>query len=125
MAHSVTIPGRSLAIVLTYNSLKPHQSGSLYDIILGEVIVNKHPNIYLIPMIHNVDVHRTERLPLVVINFTSDDISLLRGDLMGSMHPQSLDILEIITETSTEPSSVVCENMVTEILNKQEKRKKR
>ena len=123
MAHTVTIPSRTLAIVSTYNSLKPHQSGSLYEIIPNEDIINKHPNMYLIPMIHNVDVHRMEHLPLVVINFASDDISLLRGDLMGSMHPQSIDISEIVTETSIEPSAVVCENMVTEVLNKQEKEK--
>ena len=30
MAHSVTIPGRTLAIVCVYNNLDPHQSGSLY-----------------------------------------------------------------------------------------------
>ena len=123
MAHSVTIPDRSLAIVLVYNDLNPHQSGSLYEIVPSDTIMNKHPNICIIPMIHNVDVHRTEHLPLVVINLATDDISFLRGDLMGSMQIQSLDILEIITETSTEPSSIVCEDMFNEVLNEQEKEK--
>ena len=41
------------------------------------------------------------------------------------MHIQSLDILEIITETSTEPSSIVCEYMVNEVLNEQEKEKEK
>ena len=73
-------------------------------------------------MIHNIDVHRTEHLPLVVINLATDDISLLKGDLMGFMQIQSLDISEIVTETSTEPSSIVCEDMVNEVLDVQEKR---
>ena len=125
MAHSVTIPGRSLAIVLVHNTLNPHQSGSLYEIVPSDIIMNKHPNIYIIPMIHNVDVLRMEHLPLVVINLATDDISFLRGDLMGSMHIQSLDILEIVTETSTEPSSIVCEDMVNEVLNEQEEEKEK
>ena len=123
MTHSATIPGRSLAIVSVYNDLKPHQSGSLYEIVPSDTIKNKHPNIYIIPMIHNVDVHRTEHLPLVVINLDIDDISLLRGDLMGSMHLQSLEISEILTETSTEPSSIVCEDVVNGVLKDQEKEK--
>ena len=71
-------------------------------------------------MIHNVDVHRTEHLPLVVINFTSDDIYLSKGETMGFMQIQSLDISEIKTETSTEPSSVIYEDDDKGVLNKQE-----
>ena len=125
MAHSVTIPGRSLAVVSVRNNLNPHQSGSLHEFLPSDAISNKHPNIYIIPMIHNVVVHRTEHIPIVVINFTSDDVSFLRGDLMGSMHLQSLDISEIVTETSTKPSSIACEDKDNEILSKQGKEKEK
>ena len=83
MAHSMTIPGRTLAIVCAYNNLDPHQSGSLYEIEPNGAIIDKYPNMHVIPMIHNVDVHRMEHLPLVVINFPSDDVSLLKGKTMG------------------------------------------
>ena len=71
-------------------------------------------------MIHNVDVHRTEHLPLVVINFASDDIYLSKGETMGFMQIQSLEISEIMTETSTEPSSIIYEDDDNEVLDKQE-----
>ena len=125
MAQSVTIPGRSLAIVSVYNNLSPHQSGSLYEIEPSDTIKNRHPNICIIPMIHNIDVHRMEHLPLVVINLANDDISFIKGELMGTMQIQSLEISEIITETSTEPSSVVYEDIVNEVPNEQEKEKKK
>ena len=80
MIHSVTIPGRTLAIVCIYNNLDPNQSGSLYEIEPCGILNEKYPNLCVIPMIHNVDVHRTEHLPLVVINFASDDIYLSKGD---------------------------------------------
>ena len=120
MTHSVTIPGRTLAITCMYNNLNPNQSGSLYEIETCSILKEKYPNLYVIPMIHNVDVHKTEHLPLVVINFVSDDIYLLKGETMGFMQIQPIDISEIMTETSTEPLSIIYEDDDKEVLNKQE-----
>ena len=120
MAHSVTIQGRTLAIVCVYNNLDPHQSGSLYDIEPNGALMDKYPNTCIIPMIHNVDVHRTEHLPLIIINFATDDISFSKGEIMGFMQIQSLELSEIITETSTEPSSITYEDNVNEVLNESE-----
>ena len=120
MTHSVTIPGRTLAIVCIYNNLDPNQSGSLYEIEPCGTLHEKYPNLCIVPMIHNVDVHRTEHLPLVVINFASDDIYLSKGETMGFMQIQSINISEIITETSTEPSSIIYEEDDKEVLNNQE-----
>ena len=120
MTHSVTIPGRTLAIVCICNNLDPNQGGSLYEIEPCDMLNEKYPNLCIIPMIHNVDVHRTEHLPLVVINFASDDIYLLKGETMGFMQIQSLEISEIMTETSTEPSSIIYEDNDKEVLNMQE-----
>ena len=101
------------------NNLSPQQSGPLYEIELSNFVMNKYPNTCIIPMIHNVDVHRTAYLPLVVLNLSSDDISLLKGEVMGFMQIQSLEILEIMTETSTEPSSITYEDKVNEVLDEQ------
>ena len=120
MAHSVTIPRRTLAIVCVYNNLGPHQSGSLYDIEPNNALMNKYPNMCIIPMIHNVDVPRMEHLPIIVINFAIDDIFLLKGETMGFMKIQSLELSEIITETSAEPSSITYEDDVNEVLNESE-----
>ena len=72
-------------------------------------------------MIHNVDVHRTEHLPLVVINLAMDDVNLSKGETMGYMSIQPLEISEITRETSTEPSLLVCEDDEKEVLNRQER----
>ena len=120
MTHSVTIPGRTLAFVCICNNLDPNQSGSLYKIKPCDILNEMYPNLCVIPMIHNVDVHRTEHLPLVVINFASDDIYLLKGETMGFMQIQSVEISEIMTETSTEPSSIMYEDDNKEVLNNQE-----
>ena len=85
------------------------------------MLVEKYPNVCIIPMIHNVDVHRNEYLPLVVINFAIDDVNLLKGESMGYMSIQPLEISEIMTETSTEPSSLMYEDDEKKVLNKQGK----
>ena len=94
MTHSVTIPGRTLVIVCICNNLDPNQSGSLYEIEPCEMLGEKYPNLCIIPMIHKVEVHRTEHLPLAVISFASDDIYLSKGETMGFMQIQSLEFLK-------------------------------
>ena len=120
ITHSVIIPGRTLAIVCICNNLDPKQSGSLYEIEPCDILKDKYPDLCVIPMIHNVDVHRTEHLPLVVINLASDDAYLSKGETMGFMQKQSFEISEIMTETSTEPSSLIYEEDDKEVLNMQE-----
>ena len=120
MAHSVTLPGRTLAIVCIYNTLVPDQSGYIYEIEPSCNLYEKYPNLCVIPMIHNVDIHKTENVPLVAINLSSNEVYLLEGETMGFMQNQLLDISEIMTETSTEPSPIIFEDDDKEVLNKQE-----
>ena len=117
----MTLPGRSLAVVCVYNNLEPDQSGQLYEIEPSQHLNEKYPNLCIIPMIHNVDIHKTENVPLVVINLSTYDIYLLKGEIMGFMQNQSLDISEIVTETSTEPSPIMLEDDDKEVLQKQER----
>ena len=120
LANSVTLPGRSLIVVCVQNDLEPDQSGQIYEVEPSPCLIEEYPNLCIIPMIHNVDVHKTENIPLVVINLSNDDVYLLKGEVMGFMQNQSLDISEIVTETSTEPSPIVLENEDKEVLQNSE-----
>ena len=106
LTNSVSIPGRTLAVVQVNNTLTQEQSGHLYEVEPNYLLTNEYPNLYIVPTIHNVDLYKSENVPLVVINFSSDNINLHKGEIMGFMQCQSLDISEIKTETSTEPSSI-------------------
>ena len=83
MTHTVAIPGRTLAIVWVHNDLDPKQNGSLYEIGPDDMLIDKYANLYVIPIIHNADVHRNKYLPLVVINFAMEDVHLSRGEPIG------------------------------------------
>ena len=114
----MTLPGQSLVVVCVRNNLEPDQSGQIYEIEPSQYLKEEYPNLCIIPMIHNVDAHKTENIPFVVINLSTDDVYLLKGEVMGFMQNQSLDISEIVTETSTEPSSIILEDDNKEVLQK-------
>ena len=101
----MTLPGRTWAVVHVNNNLSPEQSRQLYEIEPNYLWTNEYPNLYIIPIIHNVDIHKTEDVPLVVINLSTDSVYLSKGEIMG----QSLDISETTTETSTEPFPILLE----------------
>ena len=107
LTNSVTLPGRSLIVISVQNNLEPDQSGQIYEVEPRQYLIEEYPNLCIIPMIHNVDVHKTENVLLVVINLSNDDVYLSKGEVMGFMQNQSLDISEMVTETSTEPSPIV------------------
>ena len=118
------LPRRTLAVIQVNSNLEPEQSGQIYEIKPNCSLFEEYPNLYIMPMIHNIDVHKTENVPLVIINFLVDDISLSKGEIMGFMQNQSLGISEIMTETSTEPSPILIEEYnTTEAFQKQEEKK--
>ena len=116
LANSVTLPRRSLIVACVQNNLEPDQNGQIYEVESSQCLTEEYPNLCIIPMIHNVGVHKTENVPLVVINLSNDDVYLLKGEVMGFMQNQSLDISEIVTETSTEPSPIELEDEDKEVL---------
>ena len=85
LANSMTLPGRTLAVVHVNNDFKPEQSGQLYEIEPNYLMAEEYPNLYIISMIHNVDIHKTEDVSLVVINFSTDSVYLSKGEIMGFM----------------------------------------
>ena len=124
MMTSVLLPGRTLAVIQVNSSLVPEQSGQIYEIEPNIMLSEKYPNVYIVPMIHNVDTYITENVPMVLINFSDDDISFSKGEIMGFLQNQSLDISEIRTETSTEPSPIIIEeDNITEVLQEQGEKK--
>ena len=124
MMASVLLPGRTLAVIQVNSNLVPEQSGQIYEIEPNIMLSEKYPNVYIVPMIHNVDTYITESVPMVLINFSVDDISFSKGEIIGFLQNQSLDISKIKTETSTEPSPIIIEeDNVTEVLQEQGEKK--
>ena len=121
---SVLLLGRTLAVIQVNSELKPEQIGQVYEVQPNEVLSDKYPNIYIVPMIYNVDTCIPDSVLMVIINFSIDDVSISKGEIMGFLQSQSIDISEIRTETSTEPSPIgVGEDNDNEVSQNQEEKK--
>ena len=121
---SVLLPGRMLAVIQVNSELNPEQNGQIYEVQPNEMLSEKYPNIYVVLMIHNVDTYIPDTVPMVVINFSNDDISMSKGEIMGFFQSQPIDVSEIRTETSTQPSPIgIGEDNVKEVSQNQEEKK--
>ena len=69
LTNSMTLPGRTLAVIQVNTDLKPEQSGQMYEIEPNYFLTEEYPNLYIVPMVNNVDIHNTKNVPLVIINF--------------------------------------------------------
>ena len=121
---SVLLPGRTLAVIQVNSDLKPEQSGQIYEVKPSTVLSETYPNVYIVQMIHNVDTYITDNVPMVLINFSVNDISFSKGEVMGFLQSQPIDISEIMTETSIEPSPIgIGEDNFVEVSQEQEEKK--
>ena len=115
LANSIILLGRSLAVICVSNNLKPDQSGQVYEIEPSQYLNETYRNLCVIPMMHNLDMHKMENVPLVVVNLSTEDIHLLKGEVVSFMQNQFLDISEIVTKTSTEPLIIILEDNDKEV----------
>ena len=60
LTNSVSMPGRTLAVIQVNNTLTEGQSGHLYEIEPNYLLTNEHPNLYIIPTIHNIDLYNVK-----------------------------------------------------------------
>ena len=60
---SVFLPGRTLAVIQVNSNLEPEQSGQIYEIEPNVILFEEYPNLYIMPMLHNVDIYTTESVP--------------------------------------------------------------
>ena len=63
----------------------------------------------IIQILGYTTVYKIVDVPLIVINLLTDSVYLSKGEIMGFIQSQSLDISEITTESSTEPSPILLE----------------
>ena len=56
---SVLLPGRTLAVIQVNSNLEPEQSGQIYEIEPNCSLSEEYPNLYIVPMMRNIDVIMT------------------------------------------------------------------
>ena len=57
LTNSISIAGRTLPVIQVNNTLTQEQSDHLYEVKPNYLLTNEYPNLYIVPTIHNVDLH--------------------------------------------------------------------
>ena len=100
---SVTIPGRTLAVLNVDNTSKELQESHFYEVHPSSCLINEYPNLSVIPAVHKTSATKPSEIPFVVVNFSMEEEFIPKGEVLGYLIPQILDISEVTTEATFEP----------------------
>ena len=68
--------------------------------------VNEYPNMILISTINGIEgVGTTSTIPCKLLNFTTDDIFLMKDEMIGSLIETDIELNEIVTKSLIEKKS--------------------
>ena len=78
----ITVPGRKLAVIKV-------------SIEMDEA--SEHPNLVIMPMLHQVTGEKQEYIPLTLLNLAEDEaVYLKKGEILGHLEPCPITIEEIV-----------------------------
>ena len=72
----------------------------MYDVQVDEDLNEEHPNLIVIPSLHQVECVKTDLLLFVVVNIGQEKVHLPWATHVSTLIPQEIDISEITTETA-------------------------
>ena len=95
----VTVPGRKLAVIRVSIEVDKTMDGQMFEVKPNFLLTNEHPNLVIVPMIHQVRGEKQECVPLTLLNLAEDEsIFLKKGEILGHLDPCPITIEEIIKE---------------------------
>ena len=95
----IKIPERSLAIIKTSIDTRKCPNDQVFEVEPNFSLVNEHPNLIMVPMMHIIQGEKHDCIPLVLINLNEDEkIFLRKGEILGHLEPSSIEINEIVKE---------------------------
>ena len=95
----VTVPGRKLAVIKVSIDIDETMDGQMVEVKPHFLLTNEHPNLVIMPMLHQVRGEKQECVPLTLLNLAEDEsIFLKKGEILGHLEPCPITIEEIIKE---------------------------
>ena len=97
----VYIPGRTVAVLNVDSSVQQHDIGQVYNVRANSLLEDEYPQLQLIPTLHKVDDTNHNLIPFVMVNLGEDHIFLSKGQVVGFLDPECIDISEIELDITT------------------------
>ena len=95
----VTIPGRKLAVIKVSIEIGEAMDGQMFEVKPNFLLTSEHPNLVIMPMLHQVTREKQEYIPLTLLNLAEDEaVYLKKGEILGHLEPCPITIEEIVKE---------------------------
>ena len=73
--------------------------GQMFEVKPNFLLTNEHPNLVIMPMLHQVIGEKQEYIPLTLLNLAEDEtVYLKKGEILGHLEPCPITIEEIVKE---------------------------
>ena len=100
----ITIPGRRLVIINVSIDIDELMDDQMFEVRPNFLLSTEHPNLLIIPMLHKVEGIRQKCIPLALLNLAEDEsIFLKKGEILGHLEPNSIEIGDIIKKDWSDP----------------------
>ena len=91
----IYIPGRTVAVLNVNSSVHQNDIGQFYNVRANSLLEDKCPQLQIVPTLHKVDNATTTLIPFVMINLGEDYIFLPKGQVVGLLDAEYIDVSEI------------------------------
>ena len=113
------MPGRTVAILNVNSSIHQNDIGQFYNVRANSLLEDEHPQLQIVPTLHKVDTATTTLIPFVLINLGEDYVFLPKGQVVGFLDAEYIDVSEInldiasVTVNSMNTPTTIKEKIVT------------
>ena len=95
----ITVPGRRLAVIKVSIEIDGAMDDQMFEVKPNFLLTNEHPNLVIMPMLHQVTGEKQECIPLTLLNLAQDEtVYLKKGEILGHLEPCPITIEEIVKE---------------------------
>ena len=95
----ITVPGRKLAVIKVSIQMDETMDGQMFEVKPNFLLTNEHPNLVIMPMLHQTTGEKQKYIPLALLNLAEDEaIYLRKGEILGHLEPCPITIEEIVKE---------------------------
>ena len=97
----IYIPGRTVAVLNVNSSVHRYNIGQFYNVRANPLLDNEYPQLQIIPTLHRVDDTNQTLIPFVMVNLGEDYVFLPKGQVVGFLDSECIDVSEIELDIAT------------------------
>ena len=97
----IHIPGRTVAVLNVNSSVHKNDIGQFYNVRANSLLEDEYPQLQIVPTLHEVDNTNTTLIPFVMINLGEDYVFLPKGQVVGFLDAECIDVSEIELDIAT------------------------